>query len=123
MIAILEKEMVKKTAAEWCEIFEQRRIPYSPINNLKQICEDAHIRHRKMLVEIDQPVVGKMHVSASPFKLSETPGEVYAPGTYAGPTFRRGPAGAPGILAGAGGATQGRGRHQRDGLSRCQRIT
>jgi CoA:oxalate CoA-transferase len=84
MVAILEKEMAKKTAAEWCEIFEQRRIPYSPINNLKQICEDAHIRHRKMLVEIDQPVVGKMHVSASPFKLSETPGEVYAPAPMLG---------------------------------------
>jgi crotonobetainyl-CoA:carnitine CoA-transferase CaiB-like acyl-CoA transferase len=37
-----------------------------------------------MLVEIDQPVVGKMHVSASPFKLSETPGEVYAPAPMLG---------------------------------------
>jgi CoA:oxalate CoA-transferase len=84
MVAILEKEMVKKTAAEWCEIFEQRRIPYSPINNLQQICEDAHIQHRKMLVEIDQPVVGKMRISASPFKLSDTPGEVYAPAPMLG---------------------------------------
>ncbi len=32
-----------------------------------------------MLVEIDQPVVGKMQICASPLKLSETPGEVYAP--------------------------------------------
>jgi CoA:oxalate CoA-transferase len=84
MVAILEKEMAKKTAAEWCEIFEARRIPYSPINNLKQICEDAHIKHRNMLVEIDQPVVGKMQVSASPLKLSETPGEVYAPAPMLG---------------------------------------
>lgn len=84
MVAILEKEMVKKTAAEWCEIFEARRIPYSPINNLEQICEDAHIKHRKMLVEIDQPVVGKMQISASPLKLSETPGEVYAPAPVLG---------------------------------------
>jgi CoA:oxalate CoA-transferase len=84
MVAILEKEMAKKTAAEWCEIFEARRIPYSPINNLKQICDDAHIKHRKMLVEIDQPVVGKMQVSASPLKLSETPGEVYAPAPMLG---------------------------------------
>jgi CoA:oxalate CoA-transferase len=84
MVAILGKEMAKKTAAEWCEIFEAHRIPYSPINNLKQICEDAHIKHRKMLVEIDQPVVGKMQVSASPLKLSETPGEVYAPAPMLG---------------------------------------
>lgn len=84
MNAILEVEMAKKTAREWCDIFEKERIPYSPINNLQQICEDAHIAHRRMLVEIDQPVVGKMKISASPFKLSETPGEVYAPAPMLG---------------------------------------
>ncbi len=84
LVEILEKEMVKRTATEWCEIFEKERIPYSPINNLQQICEDAHIKHRRMLVEIDQPVVGRMQISASPFKLSETPGEVYAPAPMLG---------------------------------------
>jgi CoA:oxalate CoA-transferase len=84
MNAILEVEMAKKTAKEWCEIFEKERIPYSPINNLQQICEDAHIRHRQMLVEIDQPIVGRMQISASPFKLSETPGEVYMPAPMLG---------------------------------------
>jgi CoA:oxalate CoA-transferase len=84
MVAILEREMAKKTAAEWCAIFEKERIPYSPINNLQQICEDAHIQHRRMLVEIDQPLVGKMEICASPLKLSETPGEVYAPAPLLG---------------------------------------
>jgi len=76
--------MSKKTAQEWCDIFERHSIPYSPINNLQQICEDGHIAHREMLVEIDQPVVGKMRISASPFKMSETPGEVYAPAPMLG---------------------------------------
>ncbi len=84
LIPILEKEMVKKTAQEWCDLFEKHGVPYSPINNLQQICEDPHIAHRKMLVEIDQPVVGKMQVCASPLKLSETPGEVYAPAPMLG---------------------------------------
>jgi CoA:oxalate CoA-transferase len=84
LIPILEKEMVKKTAQEWCNLFEKHGIPYSPINNLQQICEDSHIAHRKMLVEIDQPVVGKMQICASPLKLSETPGEVYAPAPMLG---------------------------------------
>ncbi len=79
LIPILQAEMEQKTAQEWFAIFEKNGIPYSPINNLKQICEDPHIAHRKMLVEIDQPVVGKMQVCASPLKLSETPGQVYAP--------------------------------------------
>ncbi|HYL81330.1 MAG TPA: CaiB/BaiF CoA-transferase family protein [Candidatus Acidoferrum sp.] len=84
LIPILEGEMAKKTAREWCALFEKHTIPYSPINNLQEICEDPHIAHPKMLVEIDQPVVGKMQVCASPLKLSETPGEVYAPAPMLG---------------------------------------
>ena len=37
-----------------------------------------------MLVEIDQPEVGKMTVTGSPIRLSETPGEVYAPAPLLG---------------------------------------
>ena len=84
LIPILQAEMEKKTAAEWLAIFEKAHIPYSPINNLKQICEDAHIAHRNMLVDIEQPVVGPMKVCGSPLKLSETPGEVYAPAPMLG---------------------------------------
>ncbi|MBK7552884.1 MAG: CoA transferase [Syntrophaceae bacterium] len=54
-------------------------LPYSPINNMKQICEDPHIAYRKMLVDIDQPRVSRMRIAASPIRMSETPGEVYAP--------------------------------------------
>jgi len=84
LIPILQAEMSKKTAEEWFDLFERNAIPYSPINTLKQICEDPHIAHRQMLVEIDQPIVGKMHICASPLKLSETPGEVYAPAPLLG---------------------------------------
>lgn len=84
MVAILQQEMEKKTAQEWCDILEKSGIPYSPINNLQQICEDEHIAHRRMLVEIEQPPVGRMKVCASPLKLSETPGEVYAPAPLLG---------------------------------------
>ncbi|MDO9558444.1 MAG: CoA transferase, partial [Syntrophales bacterium] len=42
------------------------------------------IRHRKMLVEIDQPVAGKMKIAGSPIRLSETPGDIYAPAPLLG---------------------------------------
>jgi CoA:oxalate CoA-transferase len=79
LIEILNGETTKKTALEWAGIFERDGIPYSPVNNIKQISEDPHILYRKMLVEIDQPGVGKMRIAGSPIRLSETPGEVYAP--------------------------------------------
>jgi CoA:oxalate CoA-transferase len=81
---ILEPVMKQKTTAEWERIFEEAGIPYSPINNLQQICEDPHIRYRNMLVEVDQPGAGKVRIVNSPIRLSETPGEVYAPAPVLG---------------------------------------
>jgi CoA:oxalate CoA-transferase len=37
-----------------------------------------------MLAEIDQPAVGKMRIVGSPIRLSETPGEVFAPAPLLG---------------------------------------
>ena len=76
---ILSVELEKKTTGEWSRIFDEAGLPYSPINNIRDISEDSHIRHRKMLVEVDQPGLGKVRIAGSPIRLSETPGEVYAP--------------------------------------------
>jgi len=81
---ILDPIMMTKTTPEWGEIFEKEGLPYSPINNMKQSCEDPHIAYRKMLVDIDQPRVGRMRIAASPIRMSETPGEVYAPAPLLG---------------------------------------
>jgi CoA:oxalate CoA-transferase len=75
---ILNQEMKKKRTAEWIVIFDTESLPYSPINNIQQICDDPYIKYRQMLVEIDQPGIGKMKVVGSPIRLSENPGEVYA---------------------------------------------
>lgn len=84
LIQIIEKEMVKKTTHAWCKILEKGAIPHSPINNIKQVCEDPCIRHRNMLAEIDQPQIGRIKIAGSPIHLSETPGEVYAPAPLLG---------------------------------------
>jgi CoA:oxalate CoA-transferase len=81
---ILDPVMKTKTTSEWEKIFEEASLPYSPINNMQQICEDPHIRYRGMLAEIDQPAVGKMRIANSPIRLSETPGHVYAPAPLLG---------------------------------------
>jgi CoA:oxalate CoA-transferase len=77
-------EFKKKTRTEWLELLGKAGLPHSPANNIKEICEDPHIAYRKMLVDIDQPQVGKMRIVGSPLRLSETPGEVYAPAPLLG---------------------------------------
>jgi CoA:oxalate CoA-transferase len=81
---ILSDEMKKKTTREWITIFDKADLPYSPINNMKEICEDPIIAHRRMLVEVDQPVAGKMRIVNSPIHLSETPGQVCEPAPLLG---------------------------------------
>ena len=81
---ILEPVMKTRTTAEWERIFDEADVPYSPINDIGQISRDPHIRHRGMLAEIDQPAVGKMRIVGSPIRLSETPGEVFAPAPLLG---------------------------------------
>ncbi|HUH67214.1 MAG TPA: CoA transferase [Syntrophales bacterium] len=84
LVSIISEEISKKTTKEWSELFEKADLPYSPVNSIKNICEDPHIRYRNMLVEIDQPNVGRMAITGSPIRLSETPGEVYAPAPLLG---------------------------------------
>ena len=81
---VLIPEFRKRSRAEWLELLGKANLPHSPANNVKEICEDPHIAHRKMLVEVDQPRVGKMRIVGSPIRLSETPGEVYAPAPLLG---------------------------------------
>ncbi len=82
--AILTAELVKKTTSEWVAICEKADIPYSRINNIQEICEDPVIRHRNMLVTVDQPGVGPIRIAASPIRLSETPGLVESPAPLLG---------------------------------------
>jgi CoA:oxalate CoA-transferase len=81
---ILIPEFRKKTRKDWLKLLGDANLPHSPANNIKEICEDPHIAYRNMLVEIDQPRVGKMRIVGSPLRLSETPGEVYAPAPLLG---------------------------------------
>lgn len=76
---IIEAQTIRKTSVEWMAILDAADLPYSPVNNMQQICEDPIIKHRNMLVEVDQPGVGKVRLTGSPIHLSETPGQVYSP--------------------------------------------
>lgn len=76
LIPILQAEIKKRKAKEWFEIFDEYGVPYSPVNTVDKVVSDPVINYRKMIVEVEQPKVGKIKMVGSPFRLSETPGEV-----------------------------------------------
>jgi crotonobetainyl-CoA:carnitine CoA-transferase CaiB-like acyl-CoA transferase len=65
-----------RTRAEWIRILSETDTCASPIYNFEEVFSDPHILHRKMLMELIHPVVGKVKQVGIPIKLSETPGSV-----------------------------------------------
>ncbi len=66
----IEEWTTKYTVAEIVDMVLSKGIPAGPINNVKQIVEDEHIRDaREMFVNVDHPVIGPMVVNGNPIKL------------------------------------------------------
>lgn len=80
---VKNRDMIKPIVVEWTltktadELVEQlleAGIPTAPIYDVKQVTEDPHIaRAREMFVEVEDPDVGKIQVTNSHIKMTETP--------------------------------------------------
>lgn len=60
----------QKTTAEWDEYLNKNGIPCSAINTVDKLFTDPQVTARKMLVEVEQPGVGKIKIAGNPIKLS-----------------------------------------------------
>jgi len=55
-------------------VLEENGVPCLRVRSLKELATvDPHIKAREMMVEVDQPYIGKMKMYGSPLKMSETP--------------------------------------------------
>jgi len=72
--AIIDGWSGKRTARECVDVFLNAEIPVAPIYTIDQVAADEHIRNaRQMFVDLEHPVAGKITITGSPIKLSETP--------------------------------------------------
>lgn len=60
----------QKTTAEWDEYLNKNGVPCSAINTVDKLFSDPQVEARKMLVEVEQPGVGKIKIAGNPIKLS-----------------------------------------------------
>jgi CoA:oxalate CoA-transferase len=79
MISILENHFIKKNAAEWVEALVAQGVPSAPINTMDRALSDPDVIAQNMVPVQDHPTAGKQRISGNPIKLSETPGETFAP--------------------------------------------
>ncbi|MDO8250149.1 MAG: CoA transferase [Rhodoferax sp.] len=79
LIEALEVSFVTRTSAEWIDGLLEVGIPAGPILTYPEAFESEHGRHRKMRMEIDHPVEGKVPNIGFAVKLSGTPQQVRMP--------------------------------------------
>ncbi|TPG59814.1 CoA transferase [Roseomonas nepalensis] len=58
---------------EWVEVLEAAKIGCGPINTLKDVFEDPHVKAREVVVEMDHASGERVQVIANPVRLSATP--------------------------------------------------
>lgn len=73
---LLKPAFIQRTTGEWMNILEAQGIPCAPVNTVRDLVVDPHIKSREMLFEMDHPIIGKITVPGIPIKFSKTPGSI-----------------------------------------------
>jgi len=68
-----------RSRQEWYALLEREGIPCGLIKDVAEVCTDPQVLAREMVVPLQHPTAGPIHVNGVPIKLSSTPGEVIDP--------------------------------------------
>jgi crotonobetainyl-CoA:carnitine CoA-transferase CaiB-like acyl-CoA transferase len=79
IISFFQESFRTKTRDEWCQLLRELDVEVGPINNLQEAFTDPQLLHRRMVVDVDHPIAGKMKQVGNPLRFSETPGEIRGP--------------------------------------------
>jgi len=73
---LISAKLQARTSAEWEPILNDAGVPCGPILGVGDALDHPQVRHRDMVVEIEHPTAGLLHLLGLPVKLSATPGGV-----------------------------------------------
>jgi crotonobetainyl-CoA:carnitine CoA-transferase CaiB-like acyl-CoA transferase len=68
-----------RTLEEWLKLLSKEDVPCGPVYDLDEVFRDPQILHRKMIIEVEYPSVGKIKQLNTAIKFSETPCEMRSP--------------------------------------------
>lgn len=72
----LRQVFLTKTRDEWFDFLAEKDVPVGKVYGLDEVFSDPQVLHRKMVVEVEHPTVGKVRQPGIAVKLSETPGKI-----------------------------------------------
>ena len=71
------KEIVRtKPREEWLKLLEEAGLPVAPVNDYSDVANDPQVIANKYVLEIEDPIHGKLKLPGIPVRLSQTPGNV-----------------------------------------------
>ena len=76
LAALLGETFCQETTQYWMETLKAAGVPSGPINDLGQVYSDPHVQAREMMVELEDPNLGRLKNIGIPVKLSQTPGRI-----------------------------------------------
>jgi crotonobetainyl-CoA:carnitine CoA-transferase CaiB-like acyl-CoA transferase len=76
LIHVLEQEFARRDSNDWIEALLAAGIPAGPILTYPEAFEGEHGTHRRMCMEIDHPIEGKVKNIGFPVKMLGTPQQV-----------------------------------------------
>ncbi|MCC6194963.1 MAG: CoA transferase, partial [Burkholderiales bacterium] len=71
--ALIEPWLVARTRKEAVECLVGHGVPASRVNDVEDLFDCPHVAAREMLIELDDPVWGKVEVAGNPFKMTGVP--------------------------------------------------
>ena len=66
----IESQMKKKKTDYWCKVFAKKKIPYSKINNVKDVIKNKQVKNRKMILDYNFNAINDLKISGNPLKFS-----------------------------------------------------
>jgi formyl-CoA transferase len=70
---LVSEIMLKRGMREWLEALEAAGVPCGPINDLAQVFAEPQAMARGLRMELPHPTAGKVALTRSPMRFSETP--------------------------------------------------
>ena len=83
-VAILRDAFRTKSRDAWCQQLRDLDIEVAPVNSIGEAFDDPQVLHRRMVIDVEHPIAGKMRQIGLPFKFSETPGRIEQPAPHIG---------------------------------------
>jgi crotonobetainyl-CoA:carnitine CoA-transferase CaiB-like acyl-CoA transferase len=76
IIETIRQIILTKTRDEWVALLTEAGTQVAPVYNVDEALRDPQVVHRQMVLEVEDPVLGRIKQLGMPIKLSETPGKI-----------------------------------------------